>query len=186
MAGNRPRWQDNPDPALRVPWQVRLGVQLPGSIYDFRYKFICPHCGYRGHLTNSNSIFKHFAYCKHKDKTMSKEQLQEVLDAETRPSKRMLMNQYGEFILNQEELLQVMSTIALDKKDPRSAIALKLMYDYHEKMSDKEVAESLGFTQFVFEVVPPKPVIEDLTDTKFKDFPEQKNVIELVKNKKDD
>ena len=113
---------------------------------------------------------------------MSKEQIQEILDADVKPNKRLLMNQYGDFILTHEELLQVMSTIALDKTDPRSAIALKLMYDYHEKMSDKEVADSLGFTQFVFEVVPPKPAIEELKDTKFIDLTQtQLHVIEKGK-----
>ena len=112
----------------------------------------------------------------------AKEQIQEILDADVKPNKRLLMNQYGDFILTHEELLQVMSTIALDKKDPRSAIALKLMYDYHEKMSDKEVADSLGFTQFVFEVVPPKPAIEELKDTKFIDLTQtQLHVIEKGK-----
>jgi hypothetical protein len=179
--GNRPFWQHHPDPAMRVPWQVRLGVKTELEMYDLRPKYICPHCGHQG-LLSTNTIFKHFGYCKHKDKTMSKEQIQEILDADVKPNKRLLMNQYGDFILTHEELLQVMSTIALDKKDPRSAIALKLMYDYHEKMSDKEVADSLGFTQFVFEVVPPKPAIEELKDTKFIDLTQtQLHVIEKGK-----
>ena len=180
--GNRPFWQHHPDPAMRVPWQVRLGVKTELEMYDFHPKYICPHCGHKGRLNRTNTIFKHFGYCEKRDTTMSKEQLQEIVDAQARPSKRLLMNQYGDFILSHEELLQVMSTIALDKTDPRSAIALKLMYDYHEKMSDKEVADSLGFTQFVFEVVPPKPAIEDLSDAKFIDLTQkQLHVIEKGK-----
>ena len=168
--GNRPYWQHHPDPAMRVPWQVRLGVKTELEMYDLHPKYICPHCGHKGRLNGTNTIFRHFGYCAKRDTTMSQEQLQEILDAELRPSKRLLMHQYGDFILTHEELLQVMSTIALDKTDPRSAIALKLMYDYHEKMSDKDVADSLGFTQFVFEVVPPKPAIEELKDTQFIDL----------------
>ena len=180
--GNRPFWQHNPDPAMRVSWQVRLGVKTEIEMYDLRAQYICPHCGHKGNLNDSNTIFKHFGYCGKRDKTMSKEQIQEILDADVKPNKRLLMNQYGDFILTHEELLQVMSTIALDKTDPRSAIALKLMYDYHEKMSDKEVADSLGFTQFDFEVVPPKPAIEELKDTKFIDLTQtQLHVIEKGK-----
>ena len=101
---------------------------------------------------------------------MSKEELQEVLDARPRPAKKLLMNEYGEFILSHEELLQVASTIALTKTDPRSAVCLKLLFDYYDKVNNKQdVAEQLGFTKFVFEVVPPKPAIADLSDTKFID-----------------
>lgn len=168
--GNRPFWQNNPDPAMRVPWQVRLGIFPDFGGDHFNHTYICPHCGHVGKLANGNSIFRHFGYCKKKGNLMSKEELQEVLDARPRPSKKMLMNEYGEFILSHEELLQVASTIALTKTDPRSAVCLKLLFDYYDKVNNKkDEAEQLGFTQIVFEVVPPKPAIADLSDTKFID-----------------
>lgn len=166
--GVRPWWQNNPDPAQRVPWQVKRGVKSPLEMYDFKRKWICPHCGAKGDFTRGNKIFNHFAYCEKKDQTMSKEQLQEIVDSGLRPSKNVLMNQYGDFILSHNELLQVASTIALDKKDPRSILCIKLLFDYHDKMQNKaEEAEKVGFTQFVFEVIPPKPKAEEITDVKF-------------------
>jgi hypothetical protein len=87
--GNRPFWQHHPDPAMRVPWQVRLGVKTELEMYDLRPKYICPHCGHQG-LLSTNTIFKHFGYCDKRDKTMSKEQIQEILDADVKPIKKYL------------------------------------------------------------------------------------------------
>lgn len=165
MGFNRPFWQNHPDPKMRVPPHLRPGgkptpVMTENMLGTYTPTYVCPHCGHVGRMDTGFSALKHFGYCKHKDKgTMSKEQIQEII--EERDLKKCLMNQYGDFILTQEELLKVMSTIALDKKDNRSALAIKLMYDYHDKMANKpEEAQALGFDGFVFEVLPTKQELE--------------------------
>lgn len=121
-------------------------------------KFICPHCGAICQLGgNVPHINKHFAYCSERNTTMSEQQLIEVIEAApAHLQKNILLNEYGTFILSHNELLTVMSTIALNRaeSDNMRGLAIKLLNDYHMTVrNDPDRAEQLGFSGFEFDVI---------------------------------
>lgn len=158
-------WQHNPDkpkPAKLVEQSLKNfeAFKKPIEVHRAMRKiYICPHCGHVGKQA-SKSMMKHFGYCEHKDTTLSIQELQAIRDA--RPEKALLMGQYGDWILTHEELLQVLSTVALDKKDSVRPIALKLLMDYHDTINNRpDEAKELGFTGFTFTIL--NPVQNDTT-----------------------
>ncbi len=170
---HRPFWQDNPDPAKRLPWNLRPGV--PPYAHDFhRIQTVCPHCGkvlFLDTLAKAKHTLKHFNNCEKYGVEMDEKELVEVV--EKRYSRvdvppRMLLNQLGGIKMTYEEHIGNLVRIALDDSHKSQAIAMTLLHKHFEAEQARQqliVDETLSSKQIVFNEI--KKVVEkddDITD----------------------